>query len=103
MGVLVKTLHTTISATSNNEMLKGDAGIRHKCRDLYIAATMWFLCQPCGLTCKVWTAQVTNLVKERGGAVTLGIGDGANDVGMIQARLLPIPNPCPLPRSKHGT
>lgn len=29
--------------------------------------------------------QVTNLVKQKAGAVTLGIGDGANDVGMIRA------------------
>jgi P-type E1-E2 ATPase len=29
--------------------------------------------------------QVTKLVKYKGGAITLGIGDGANDVGMIQA------------------
>eukprot|EP00803_Ostreobium_quekettii_P001400 evm.model.scf_456.4 EVM.evm.TU.scf_456.4 scf_456:36480-52102(+) len=30
-------------------------------------------------------AQVTNLVKCKAGAIALGIGDGANDVGMIQA------------------
>ncbi|KAI8470537.1 MAG: ATPase, phospholipid transporter [Monoraphidium minutum] len=30
-------------------------------------------------------AQVTNLVKRLAGAITLGIGDGANDVGMIRA------------------
>eukprot|EP00241_Pyramimonas_parkeae_P000712 CAMPEP_0114248118 /NCGR_PEP_ID=MMETSP0058-20121206/13395_1 /TAXON_ID=36894 /ORGANISM="Pyramimonas parkeae, CCMP726" /LENGTH=1017 /DNA_ID=CAMNT_0001361489 /DNA_START=230 /DNA_END=3280 /DNA_ORIENTATION=+ len=30
-------------------------------------------------------AQVTKLVKEKAGAVTLAIGDGANDVGMIKA------------------
>ncbi len=30
-------------------------------------------------------AQVTNMVKRKAGAVTLGIGDGANDVGMIRA------------------
>lgn len=30
-------------------------------------------------------AQVTNLVKKLAGAITLGIGDGANDVGMIRA------------------
>jgi phospholipid-transporting ATPase len=29
-------------------------------------------------------AQVTRLVKEGAGAVTLSIGDGANDVSMIQ-------------------
>ncbi len=29
--------------------------------------------------------QVTNLVKKKAGAITLGIGDGANDVGMIRA------------------
>lgn len=31
-------------------------------------------------------AQVTRLVKEGAGAVTLAIGDGANDVSMIQVR-----------------
>lgn len=28
---------------------------------------------------------MTNLVKKLAGAITLGIGDGANDVGMIRA------------------
>lgn len=28
--------------------------------------------------------QVTRLVKERNGSTTLAIGDGANDVGMLQ-------------------
>jgi P-type E1-E2 ATPase len=31
-------------------------------------------------------AQVTRLVKDGAGAVTLSIGDGANDVSMIQVR-----------------
>jgi phospholipid-transporting ATPase len=30
-------------------------------------------------------AQVAHLLRRRGGAVTLAIGDGANDVAMIQA------------------
>jgi phospholipid-translocating ATPase/phospholipid-transporting ATPase len=29
--------------------------------------------------------QVTHMVKKKAGAITLGIGDGANDVGMIRA------------------
>jgi phospholipid-translocating ATPase/phospholipid-transporting ATPase len=29
--------------------------------------------------------QVTDMVKKKAGAITLGIGDGANDVGMIRA------------------
>lgn len=32
----------------------------------------------------IHTPQVTRLVKEGTGKITLGIGDGANDVGMIQ-------------------
>jgi phospholipid-transporting ATPase len=28
---------------------------------------------------------VTALMKEKGGLITLGVGDGANDVGMIKA------------------
>ncbi|DBB09563.1 hypothetical protein WJX82_007159 [Trebouxia sp. C0006] len=47
------------------------------------------LCQACqGVVCcrvtPMQKAQVVSLVK-RSGAITLGIGDGANDVGMIQA------------------
>jgi P-type E1-E2 ATPase len=41
------------------------------------------------LCCRVSPLQkalVTKLVKEGAGAVTLAIGDGANDVSMIQAR-----------------
>jgi hypothetical protein len=29
--------------------------------------------------------QITTMVKKKAGAITLGIGDGANDVGMIRA------------------
>ncbi len=29
--------------------------------------------------------QITLMVKKKAGAITLGIGDGANDVGMIRA------------------
>lgn len=29
--------------------------------------------------------QITYMVKKKAGAITLGIGDGANDVGMIRA------------------
>jgi hypothetical protein len=42
------------------------------------------------LCCRVSPLQkalVTKLVKEGAGAVTLAIGDGANDVSMIQARM----------------
>lgn len=42
------------------------------------------------LCCRVSPLQkalVTKLVKEGAGAVTLAIGDGANDVSMIQARI----------------
>ena len=38
-------------------------------------------------------AQVTALVKARGD-VTLGIGDGANDVGMIQEAHIGVPTGC---------
>ena len=30
-------------------------------------------------------ARVTALMKDKGGLITLGVGDGANDVGMIKA------------------
>eukprot|EP00210_Caulerpa_lentillifera_P009184 g8756.t1 len=48
------------------------------------------LCQKCDavVCCRVspmQKAQVTNLVRKKGRAITLAIGDGANDVGMIQA------------------
>ncbi|GMH43083.1 hypothetical protein BSKO_11005 [Bryopsis sp. KO-2023] len=48
------------------------------------------LCKHCRavVCCRVspiQKAQVTNLVKQKAGAITLAIGDGANDVGMIQA------------------
>eukprot|EP00891_Asterochloris_glomerata_P006425 jgi/Astpho2/6425/e_gw1.00093.28.1_t len=48
------------------------------------------LCKSCHavVCCRVTPmqkAQVVSLVKHHGGAITLGIGDGANDVGMIQA------------------
>lgn len=33
---------------------------------------------------KMWRLQITRLVKEHTGKTTLAIGDGANDVGMIQ-------------------
>lgn len=32
----------------------------------------------------MWQFQITRLVKEHTGKTTLAIGDGANDVGMIQ-------------------
>ena len=48
------------------------------------------LCASCtGVVCcrvsPIQKASVTSLMKERGGRVTLGVGDGANDVGMIKA------------------
>ena len=48
------------------------------------------LCASCtGVVCcrvsPIQKARVTSLMKERGGRVTLGVGDGANDVGMIKA------------------
>eukprot|EP00210_Caulerpa_lentillifera_P009522 g9080.t2 len=48
------------------------------------------LCQKCRavVCCRVspiQKAQVTNLVRKKARAITLAIGDGANDVGMIQA------------------
>lgn len=36
--------------------------------------------------CPVQKANITKLVRAKLGAITLGIGDGANDVGMIQVR-----------------
>lgn len=33
---------------------------------------------------KMWQFQITRLVKQHTGKTTLAIGDGANDVGMIQ-------------------
>lgn len=47
------------------------------------------LCSSRLLLCRVSPMQkaaVTKLVQAKCGAVTLGIGDGANDVGMIQVR-----------------
>ena len=48
------------------------------------------MCQKCRavVCCRVspiQKAQVTNLVRKKARAITLAIGDGANDVGMIQA------------------
>lgn len=48
------------------------------------------MCQKCkALVCcrvsPIQKAQVTNLVRKKAKAITLAIGDGANDVGMIQA------------------
>ena len=48
------------------------------------------MCQSCQavVCCRVspiQKAQVTNLVRKKARAITLAIGDGANDVGMIQA------------------
>jgi phospholipid-translocating ATPase/phospholipid-transporting ATPase len=37
------------------------------------------------LTFVLCCCQVTHMVKKKAGAITLGIGDGANDVGMIRA------------------
>ncbi|GFH14237.1 phospholipid-transporting ATPase, partial [Haematococcus lacustris] len=55
--------------------------------------TLMKLCNACKsvVCCRVSPMQkaaVTKLVQAKCGAITLGIGDGANDVGMIQ---VPVP------------
>jgi len=59
--------------------------LKHKYQDAFLK-----LCQQCKsvVCCRVspiQKAQVTNLVRKKARAITLAIGDGANDVGMIQA------------------
>lgn len=54
-------------------------------RDVFVKLCTEAFSVVCCRVSPMQKSQVTNMVKERVGAVTLGIGDGANDVGMIQA------------------
>eukprot|EP00775_Hariotina_reticulata_P007204 gene7204-7418_t len=67
-----------------------EGGALHVALDPELQDDLMALCKECKavVCCRVspmQKAQVTGMVKKKAGAITLGIGDGANDVGMIRA------------------